>query len=118
MAATLLTGDISRLRESDLAPGEDWRSAAACRDADPDLFFPVSASGNSVEQIERAKAVCAACLVRQPCLAFALRTGQSHGIWGGLSEEERSGELAAERARARGDVAAGPRLPAPPVSRP
>jgi hypothetical protein len=29
------------------------------------------------------------CPVRLPCLAFALRTRQVHGIWGGLTEEER-----------------------------
>jgi WhiB family transcriptional regulator, redox-sensing transcriptional regulator len=89
VAATLLTGDIGRPRETGLAPGEDWRSAAACQDADPDLFFPVSPSGKSLEQIELAKAICAGCPARRPCLAFALRTGQAHGIWGGLTEEER-----------------------------
>ncbi len=26
---------------------------------------------------------------RPRCLAFALRTGQVHGIWGGLTEQER-----------------------------
>jgi hypothetical protein len=31
----------------------------------------------------------ARCPVRLPCLAFALRTRQVHGIWGGLTEEER-----------------------------
>lgn len=68
---------------------EGWRSAAACRFADPDLFFPVSASGKSVAQATLAKAICASCPVRRECLEFALRTGQVHGIWGGLTEEER-----------------------------
>ena len=36
-----------------------------------------------------AKAVRARCLVRRQCLAFALRTRQVHGVWGGLTEEER-----------------------------
>jgi WhiB family transcriptional regulator, redox-sensing transcriptional regulator len=80
---------VSPLRVTGLVRGEDWRSAAACRDADPDLFFPVSGSGRSLEQVECAKAVCAGCPVRRSCMAFALRTGQAHGIWGGLTEEER-----------------------------
>ena len=68
---------------------EDWRSAAACRSADPELFFPISNSGKSLEQIAKAKAICADCLVRRDCLAFALRTRQVYGIWGGASEVER-----------------------------
>jgi WhiB family transcriptional regulator, redox-sensing transcriptional regulator len=94
-------GDVGQLRVTGLAPGEDWRSAAACQDADPDLFFPLSASGKSLEQAGRAKAICAGCPARQPCLAFALRTAQLHGIWGGLTEEERRspGTLAPARPR-------------------
>jgi WhiB family transcriptional regulator, redox-sensing transcriptional regulator len=33
--------------------------------------------------------VCAGCRVRRQCLAFAQRTRQVHGIWGGLTERER-----------------------------
>jgi WhiB family transcriptional regulator, redox-sensing transcriptional regulator len=66
-----------------------WRSAAACRSCDPDLFFPVSSSGLPLEQIAEAKAICAQCPVRSECLAFALRTHQVHGVWGGMSEQER-----------------------------
>src|ERR1700744_3647364 len=67
----------------------DWRQRAACRSADPDLFFPVSATGPSAGQTTRAKAVCAPCRVLCECLAFALTTRQAHGIWGGTSEQER-----------------------------
>jgi WhiB family transcriptional regulator, redox-sensing transcriptional regulator len=68
---------------------ENWRSLAACQSADPDLFFPISSSGASLAQVARAKAICAGCQVRRECLAFALRTHQVHGVWGGLSEQER-----------------------------
>jgi len=70
-------------------PGRDWRQLAACRHADPELFFPVSASGPSQDQVTQAKAICAGCPVRQQCLGFALDTRQDHGVWGGMSEEER-----------------------------
>jgi WhiB family redox-sensing transcriptional regulator len=72
-----------------LSAKENWRSAAACRSADPDLFFPVSDSGRALEQVTQAKAICAGCSVRRECLAFALRTHQIHGIWGGMTEGER-----------------------------
>jgi WhiB family redox-sensing transcriptional regulator len=62
---------------------------AACRAAEPDLFFPVAAAGPAVAQVVAAKAVCRACPVRAECLSYAEQTGQGHGIWGGTTEEER-----------------------------
>jgi WhiB family transcriptional regulator, redox-sensing transcriptional regulator len=67
----------------------DWRSLAACLSADPDLFFPISASGPAEHQIAQAKAICAGCQARQACLDFALETHQVYGVWGGTSAEER-----------------------------
>jgi Transcription factor WhiB len=46
-------------------------------------------AGPSLAQVAQAKAICAGCPVRRECLAFALRTHQVHGVWGGLSEQER-----------------------------
>ena len=67
----------------------DWRHRAACRDEDPELFFPIGTSGPAVLQVEQAKAVCRRCHVTEDCLRWALETGQDAGVWGGLSEEER-----------------------------
>ena len=67
----------------------DWRAESACRDTDPDLFFPVGTTGPAIEQIENAKAVCRQCDAQRDCLEFALATNQDSGIWGGTSEEER-----------------------------
>jgi WhiB family redox-sensing transcriptional regulator len=68
---------------------DDWRENSACRDTDPDLFFPVGTTGPAIEQIENAKAVCRVCDVQKACLDYALTTNQDSGIWGGTSEEER-----------------------------
>ena len=68
---------------------DEWRRTAACRDTDPDLFFPVGTTGPAIEQIENAKAVCQACDAQGLCLEYALATNQDSGIWGGTSEEER-----------------------------
>lgn len=76
----------------------NWQLLAACQSMDPDLFFPVSPVGRSLEQVAEAKAVCARCMVRRQCLAFALRTGQVHGIWGGLTEEERALQMPERKA--------------------
>jgi WhiB family redox-sensing transcriptional regulator len=67
----------------------DWRHRAACRDEDPELFFPIGNTGPALLQIEQAKAVCRHCSVAEPCIAWALETGQDSGVWGGLSEDER-----------------------------
>jgi WhiB family redox-sensing transcriptional regulator len=81
---------------------DHWRSLAACQSADPDLFFPISSSGQSAAQVVQAKAICAGCQVRRECLAFALRTRQVHGVWGGLSEQERYALGSTRRQRSAG----------------
>lgn len=68
---------------------DDWREVSACRDTDPQLFFPVGTTGQAVDQIANAKAVCQHCVARRDCLQFALDTNQDSGVWGGASEEER-----------------------------
>lgn len=72
-----------------LVVSDDWRLQAACRDTDPDLFFPVGTTGAAIDQIAAARAVCMQCLARAECLEFALETNQDSGVWGGTSEEER-----------------------------
>jgi WhiB family redox-sensing transcriptional regulator len=67
----------------------DWRTRPACRDEDPELFFPVGTSGPALRQVDDAKAVCGRCPVRAECLEWAMATRQSVGVWGGLSEDER-----------------------------
>jgi WhiB family redox-sensing transcriptional regulator len=69
--------------------GDDWRGSGACLSADPDLFFPISATGSSSAQITRAKAVCAGCAVRAECIRFALAHPDVQGIWGGTTDDER-----------------------------
>ena len=69
----------------------DWQLAAACRNADPDLFFPLDSERGPRRAAREAaaKAICQRCSVRGRCAAHALAAGESHGVWGGLSEAER-----------------------------
>ncbi|MEW2400711.1 WhiB family transcriptional regulator [Streptomyces sp. NPDC046862] len=71
----------------------EWLRSAACVDEDPDLFFPVGSSGPALRDIAAAKRVCARCPVISQCLSWALSSGQTTGVWGGLCEEERAALL-------------------------
>lgn len=80
---------------------DDWRPRSACRDTDPNLFFPIGTTGPAIDQIESAKAVCRQCEVQGACLEFALATNQEAGVWGATSEEERRALRKAWMARQR-----------------
>jgi WhiB family transcriptional regulator, redox-sensing transcriptional regulator len=71
------------------AHSASWMSRAACRQADPELFFPIATvKGPAARQVEAAKAVCTACAVCAICLSYAFAT-MPDGIWGGTTMEER-----------------------------
>jgi WhiB family transcriptional regulator, redox-sensing transcriptional regulator len=74
-----------------------WLDQAACRDHDPEQFFPES--GEQTKAAE-AKAICAGCQVRNQCLELAVNAAggvdQDHGVFGGT--------LPAERSRLRGNT--------------
>jgi WhiB family redox-sensing transcriptional regulator len=69
--------------------GDSWRDRAACRDEDPELFFPIGTSEPALLQTEHAKAVCRRCPVVNDCLQWAVQSGKDTGVWGGLDEQER-----------------------------
>ncbi|MBN3933234.1 WhiB family transcriptional regulator [Streptomyces verrucosisporus] len=69
-----------------------WQEEAACAAAvevvkDPDLFFP--GKRESEQRIRIAKGICSSCAVGEKCLEAALECGDTTGIRGGLTEEER-----------------------------
>jgi WhiB family redox-sensing transcriptional regulator len=85
----------------------NWQQLGACRDEEPDLFFPDGDRGPVAQlQIAEAKAVCRRCLVLSTCRDWALATKQSFGVWGALSETERQGLLLREGRRPRQEVPA------------
>lgn len=89
-----------RLQAGDAGTTGDFRHRAACRDVDPELFFPVGDSGPAQVQTAEAKAVCHTCDVTLRCLEWALRTGQAEGVLGGLDPAERR-RLRSQRRGAR-----------------
>ena len=67
----------------------NWREDIACRDADPDLFFPIGTTGAALRQMEEAKRICRVCPVKIQCLAWALGNEVADGVWGGTTPDER-----------------------------
>ena len=47
----------------------------------------------ALREIAAAKRVCARCRVAPECLDWALRSGQTSGVWGGTCEQERDALL-------------------------
>ncbi|HZT64548.1 MAG TPA: WhiB family transcriptional regulator [Acidimicrobiales bacterium] len=75
VAGCLATSDVMSL---------EWRPAAACLGADPEIFFPERGQAS-----DRAKAICLSCPVRIECLTWSVVTCERQGIWGGVAERTR-----------------------------
>ncbi|MGW4291048.1 WhiB family transcriptional regulator [Streptomyces sp. NPDC004673] len=86
----MTTTTISPARHRSLGD-HTWQDQAVCQsteynDVDPDAFFP---DPDETGKIAAAKSLCGQCPVRRVCLDAALEAGDSHGIRGGMTEEER-----------------------------
>lgn len=67
-----------------------WRDRAACRDHDPELWFPFPSQTST-----GARAICVDCPVRRACGAEALSTGENYGIRAGFSMRDERAALRA-----------------------
>lgn len=88
-----------------LTPEPDWRERALCGrlDAEPDDWFPkIYGSSTTAERVRDPLEACGWCPVREDCLRTALQleagmaAADRHGIWGGLTPQQRA-ELDPER---------------------
>lgn len=61
-----------------------WVLDADCARTDPETFFPDVGASN-----RRAKAICATCPSKAPCLQWALDNNEQYGIFGGTSRYDR-----------------------------
>lgn len=93
-ALSLVGGVVIDKRQQALAglpsiSGQQWRQRAACAgDWNGDPWFPGDKS-NDPHRYDYARAVCARCPVRSECLEFALETREQHGMFGGLTPDQR-----------------------------
>lgn len=69
-----------------------WQDRGRCRTVPADFYPEKTGTAHTMA----AKKVCRACPVRQICLEHAL-THREHGVWGGLTQQERGAMQAARR---------------------
>jgi len=65
-----------------MIPDGEWMLQSACRDLDPEAWFPAS---GKPEDAPAAVKVCRTCPVQSECLAYAIEFAPTAGIWAGLS---------------------------------
>lgn len=79
---------------ADLIKQEEWRRDAACKEVGPDDFYPdetVLTKQEVAAAVKRARAVCATCPSKAPCLEWALDNPNQtvEGIWAETSYGQR-----------------------------
>ena len=67
---------------------DDAKVRIACRESDPDAWFPDFEKPKGPKYTEPKK-LCGKCPVKDLCLEFALVNDEAHGLWGGLTPGER-----------------------------
>jgi WhiB family transcriptional regulator, redox-sensing transcriptional regulator len=80
-----------------------WRDTAACRTADPDLFFQPEGRMHAATgwDARPAKQICSGCSSLEPCLTYAMKANIVHGVWGGMAPDERDAMRKAGQRRRR-----------------
>ena len=72
-------------------PAGDWADDGACRNVDPELFYPSDGYGSKRSTAyAQAKAVCATCPQQATCLEHAITQDERWGVWGGKTPIERA----------------------------
>ena len=78
-----MTGKAVFVRKTPL----EWQESSLCRGVDTNIFFPHDEKDPC---IALAKEACGRCPAVDQCLNFALVHNLNDGIYGGLTEKERS----------------------------
>jgi WhiB family redox-sensing transcriptional regulator len=68
----------------------NWRTKAACKGMNPDIFYPEHEDGRMPRSYyDDARRICRSCEVSEKCLAEALDNNIVDGMWGGLTPKQR-----------------------------
>jgi WhiB family redox-sensing transcriptional regulator len=71
----------------------DWMTESACLNQPTDIFFPEYQGNTSPRIWDQAREYCNNCTVKYQCLKLAMSFEEPdlrrHGMWGGLTPDER-----------------------------
>lgn len=61
-----------------------WEQRAECRNHEPENWIPKRDKGRA-DKVKTAQRICSGrCPVQRDCADFAITTGQTFGVWGGV----------------------------------
>lgn len=63
-------------------------AGGACRGEDPEWWWPTRESVDWRTAMQAVR-VCHSCPIELPCLRYALDSGETDGIWGGMTPSQR-----------------------------
>lgn len=64
----------------------DWMDDSACREYDPEVFFPMP---SDTPAVNKARAICGGCPVLERCARKTIDVKHDYGVSGGMSEYAR-----------------------------
>lgn len=71
-----------RVRPEHLGYADTFYEEAECRGVDPEMWY-------NTQPEDEVFRTCERCPVQDACLALSLAAGESYGVWGGLTVDER-----------------------------
>jgi WhiB family redox-sensing transcriptional regulator len=96
----------------EVPPRPEWWDRAVCKASSPSLFFQDEGDASTTNQARR---ICHTCDARTDCLEYALEFPELHGVWGGLTVQQRR-RLRVQRSQtANGSSSTMESAPAPSV---
>lgn len=66
-----------------------WRDHALCKGMGNERFFNDTRGRRKKNEVNEAIRICLSCPVRRECLRFAIANDIMHGVWGGMTPEQR-----------------------------
>lgn len=75
----------------------DWMEDALCKGLSPEPWYPPLEHPSPNDYYAVAREVCNRCPVWEDCLGYSIKNQEKHGMWGGLTPQERNGRKTAQR---------------------
>jgi WhiB family redox-sensing transcriptional regulator len=82
----------------------DFDGTQACADKEVNIFFAPDDNNYAFDNYAEARMTCLTCSFLDPCREYALSQPGLHGLWGGLSENQRDSIRRKEKLRSLAEL--------------